>query len=198
MLSLLAALCVTAAPASGDDEVAQRLQAASAWFKKNKKAQLPAKAARALKDCVTLTPPKELACEETAKLCRVHEGDDGSSGTRTESLSLALEHHTRPLRVWWTATYEPPVTECEPPEELEGHESPEHHAAEVAKWKASHAKEFAACLQRVRTKAATDAEELSCDVVLVNPCRAEAFVTCSAKNLRQGMQALTHLHRVEF
>lgn len=198
MLTLTFAVVVAAAPSLKDDDVAQRLLAAEDWAKKHPKGQLAAKAARELKDCVTLTPPAETGCTEVAKLCRVHEGDDGSSGTRIESVSLALEHHLKPLRLWWTATYEPAVTECEPPEELEGHESPEHHAAEVAAWKKNHAKEYAACLVRVKKKAVADAEELQCDIAFVNTCRAEAWVTCKAKNLRKGMTALTHLHRFEF
>lgn len=198
MLSLACAVVVAAAPSLNDDDAAKRLEAAQAWVKKNARPQLTAKAARELKDCVTLTPPKETGCTEVAKLCRVHEGDDGSSGTRVESVSLSLEHHLNSLRMWWTATYEPPVTECEPPEELEGHESPEHHLAEVAAWKKTHAKEYAACLVRVKKKALADAEELQCNIAFVNTCRAEAWVSCTSKNLRKGMTALTHLHRFEF
>jgi len=198
MFSLACAVFVAAAPSLNDDDAAKRLEAAQAWVKKNARPQLTAKAARELKDCVTLTPPKETGCTEVAKLCRVHEGDDGSSGTRVESVSLSLEHHLTPLRVWWTATYEPPVTECEPPEELEGHESPEHHLAEVAAWKKQHAKEYAACLVRVKKKALSDAEELQCDIASLNPCPAEAGVCSPPKNPPQGMTALTHLHRFEF
>lgn len=194
---VLLALHGTPAPTLADDDPEKRLEAAVAWAKKNKKPQLAAKDARALKDCVVLPAVKATGCAEPAKLCRLHEGDDGSSGTRIESVSLTLDGHEKPLRAWWTATYEPPVKECEPPEELAA-ESPEHHAAIVAAWKKEHPKEFAACLQRVKKKADSDAEVLECDVVLMNACRKEAYVKCRSKNLRKGMTALEHLHRFEF
>lgn len=199
-MSTLALLLLAASPDLNDEVVEKRLEAVQTWAK-GKKPQLSSKAARALnekKPCVTVPAVAATGCTEAAKLCRVHEGDDGSSGTRIESVSVTLEHHDKPLRLWWTATYEPPVTECDPPEELEGHESEEHHHQEVLKWRKTHAKEWQACLQRVRKKALNDAEELTCNVVLVNACRHEAWVTCSAKNLRKGMTALTHLHRFEF
>ncbi|MBL8910773.1 MAG: hypothetical protein JNM17_08745 [Archangium sp.] len=199
MLTTLTLLLLQGAPAPtlADEDPEKRLEAAVAWSKKNKKPQLSAKDARAVKECVTLPAVKATGCAETAKLCRLHEGDDGSSGTRIESVSLTLDGHEKSLRAWWTATYEPPVKECDPPEELSA-ESPEHHAEVVAKWRKEHPKEYSACLQRVKKKAENDAEVLECDVVLMNACRKEAFVKCRSKNLRKGMTALEHLHRFDF
>jgi hypothetical protein len=182
-------------PLASDDAQA-RLEAVRAWAKKQKKPQLSSRDARAMTECIEVPPVKETGCEQPAKLCRLHEGDDGASGTRIEALSLLLDGHAQPLRVWWSATYEPAVADCDPPEKLEGHESPEAHAAETAAWRKAHAKEYARCVARVTKDAKDDAEELACEVVLVNACRQEAFLTCKGRNLRQRGAALEQLHRV--
>lgn len=197
MFGAVVVLLLSQHPLAADDAQV-RLDAVAAWAKKKKKPQLAVKDARAIGQCLELAPVAETGCATKAKLCRLHEGDDGSSGTRIESLSLVLEGHEKPMRVYWTATYEPAVPDCDPPEKLEGHDSPEQHANEVAAWRKTHAKEYAKCVARVTKDAKDDAEELSCDVVLVNACRAEAYLTCKSKNLRKGMTALTQLHRVEF
>ncbi len=189
-------LVLTQHPLASDDAGA-RLEAVAKWAKQ-KKPQLAAKDARALADCLEVPGVKETGCTTPAKLCRLHEGDDGSSGTRTESLSLVLEGREKALRVWWTAAYEPSLTDCDPVEPLEGHESPEQHAAEIAEYRSKHAREFTKCVARVKKQAKDDAEELSCDVVLINACREEAWVTCKARNLRKGTTALERLHRFEF
>lgn len=197
MLTLLLLLAQVPHPLAADTEAA-RLQGAAQWAK-TKKPQLSTKAARDVADCVELPAVPETGCAQPAKLCRLHEGDDGSSGTRRESLSFFLSgHEAKPVRVWWAATYEPPVAECEPPEHLLNHTTPEEREAELAAWHAKHSKEYALCLTRLKQKAVADAEEASCDVVLVNACRAEAFVTCKTKNLRKRIAALEPLHRVSF
>lgn len=190
-------LAQTPHPLAADDEPA-RLAAVSAWAKK-KKPQLTSKQARDAKGCVEVPALKETGCDKPAKLCRLHEGDDGSGGTRIESVSMFLEgHETKPLRMWWAATYEPPVKECDPPDHLLGHETPEERDAEVAAWRKKNAREYAACLARVKKKALNDAEEAACDVVVINVCRAEAWVQCKTKNLRKSVTALEHLHRFAF
>src|SRR6218665_1579346 len=118
-LALLLFLSQAPNPLAADDEAA-RLKAGAQW-------------ARTVKDCVELPPVKETSCDQPAKLCRLHEGDDGSGGTRQEALSFILSgHESKPLRVWWAATYEPPVAECEPPDHLLNHTTPEEREAEVA------------------------------------------------------------------
>lgn len=201
---MLTALLLLVLPAASppvhplaSDDVATRLEAVAKWAK-GKKPQLSSKAAKELADCVELPAVKDTGCEQPAKLCRLHEGDDGSSGTRLESLSLTLTGREKAVRVWWSATYEPRRFECDPPEPLEGHESKAEHELEVAAWRKAHAREWKQCLARVEKDARDDAEELHCEVVLVNACRAEAFLTCRAKNLRRkNVVALEHLHRVE-
>ncbi len=191
---LLLQLAQVPHPLSADDE-ATRLEAVKKW----KKPQLTAQAARALKDCVELAPVKETGCAVPAKVCRLHEGDDGSSGTRIESLSLVLSgHEQKPLRVWWSATYEAPVKDCDPPDQLLGHETPEERDEAVLSWRKKNAKEYGACVARLKKKAVNDAEEASCDVVLLNACRAEAWVVCKTKNLRKNITALEHVHRFAF
>jgi hypothetical protein len=199
---MLAALLVvlSAAPMASDD-AAERLAAVQKWAKTQRKPQLSSKDARALTDCVELPPVKETGCAAPAKLCRLHEGDDGSSGTRIESLSLLLtgqDRDVKPLRVWWTAAYEPKRGECDPPESMVGPQTPEQRAKEVAAFHQAHAKEYATCVARTEKDARDDAEELLCEVVLMNACRREAYLTCKARNLRKGMVALEHLHRFEF
>lgn len=196
-LTLLLLLAQAPHPLAADADAA-RLQGAAQWAKV-KKPQLPEKAARAVAGCVELPPVPETGCAKPATLCRLPEGDDGGSGTRLESLSFFLTgHEARPLRVWWAATYEPPVAECEPPDHLLHHTTPEEREAELATWHRQHSTEYGLCLTRLRKKAAADAEEASCDVVLINACRAEAFVTCKTKNLGKRLAALESLHRVSF
>jgi hypothetical protein len=190
-----------AAPTLASDDPAARLAAVEKWAKKQKKPQLTSKDARAITECVEVPAVKETGCAQPAKLCRLHEGDDGSSGTRIESLSLLMageEHDVQPLRVWWSAAYEAKVSDCDPPEHLLGSETEEQRVAAIAEWKKKHAKEWSACVARLEKKAKNDAEELACDLVLVNGCRREAYVTCKARNLRKGIAALEHLHRFEF
>lgn len=178
MWHALLAICLSAHPLASDD-AAERLAAVGKWSRSQKKPQLSVKEARALVDCVELPPVKETGCELPVKLCRLDEGDDGSSGTRIESLSLLLtgdERATKALRVWWTASYEPKRAECGPPGSA-GH---------------------ASCVARVEKDARDDAEEFQCDVVLINACRQEAYLTCRTRNLRQGLGQLERLHRFEF
>ena len=198
LAALLFVLC--AAPMASDD-AAERLAAVDRWAKTQRKPQLSSKDARALTDCVELPAVKETGCAVPAKLCRLPEGDDGSSGTRMESLSLLLmgqDRDVKPLRVWWTAAYEPKRGECDPPESLSGTETPEFRAREAVAFRKAHPKEYAKCVARAEKDALDDAEELSCEVVLLNACRKEAYLTCRSRNLRKGMVALEHLHRFEF
>lgn len=205
VFAALTAAMVSASPAPAPsmtaNDAAERLSAVEKWAKKQKKPQLSSKDARAIAECIEVPAVKETGCEQPAKLCRLHEGDDGSSGTRVESLSLLMageEHDVQPLRVWWSAAYEAKVTDCEPPEHLLGHETPEQRVEAIAEWKKKNVKEFTKCVERLEKKAKADAEELSCDLQLVNACRREAYVTCKTRNLRKGIQALERLHRFEF
>ncbi len=196
-LTLLVLLAQAPHPLSAD-EAATRLTAATQWAK-SKKPQLTTAAARAVTECVELPAVKETGCAQPAKLCRLHEGDDGGSGTRIESLSFFLSgHEMKPLRVFWSAMYEPPLGECEPPEHLLTTNTPEERAAEIAAWHKQHSKEYGLCVTRVKKKAAADAEEAACDVILANACRAEAFVVCKTRNLRKSITALETVHRFTF
>lgn len=210
-VSLFGAAPAPAVSPLAADDPAARLLAVQKWSKQ-KKPQLTAKDAHAAftkvavdggapTECLEVPAMKETGCATPAKLCRLHEGDDGSSGTRVESLSLLMageEHDVHPLRVWWSAAYEAKSSDCDPPEALFSHETPEEHAAAVAEWKKKNAKEYAKCVARLEKKAKSDAEELVCDLVLVNGCRREAYVTCKTRNLRKGIKALEDLHRFEF
>ena len=195
MFEGLLLLVLTQHPLASDD-AAVRQQAVAAWAKK-KKPQLTAREARALAGCVEVAAVPETGCAPPAKLCPMTEGDDGSSGTRLEARSLVLEGQAAPLRVWRWMAYEPRLAECDPQEPLEGHESQEEHVKEIADWRRVHAREYAKCLARAALDATSDAEELSCDVVLVNACRHEAFVTCSGRNLRKGVKVGARLQRFE-
>lgn len=199
MLSGLVFSLLAAAPLASED-AAVRLAAVQKWAKKQKKPQLSSKEARALTECIELPPVKDTGCTQAAKLCRLHEGDDGSSGTRMESLSLLLTGFERqPLCIWWSATYEVKASECDPPEPMSGSTpSTDERATQVTEWKKTHAKEYARCVARLERKARDDAEELTCDLVLMNVCRKEAYVTCKTRNLRKGVKALEHLHRFDF
>ncbi|MDP3152089.1 MAG: hypothetical protein Q8N23_05430 [Archangium sp.] len=205
LVAALTAAVLSAAPppppSLAADDAAERLSAVQTWVKKQKKPQLSSKDARAIAECIELPAVKETGCEHKAKLCRLHEGDDGSSGTRVESLSLLMageEHDVQPLRVWWSAAYEAKVSDCDPPEHLLGHETAEQRVEAIAAWKKKNVKEFTRCVERLEKKAKADAEELTCDLMLVNACRREAYVTCKTRNLREGIQALEQLHRFEF
>lgn len=194
---MTALVLLSLAQLSSEDQ-AKRLEAVGVWAKKNKP-QLSAKAARETKDCVDIAPVKDTGCDKPAKLCRLNEGDEGSGGTRIDSVSFFLEgHESRPLRLLWSATYEPQFKDCDPPDHLLGHETPEERERELINWRTKNAKEYAACKARLVKKALNDAEEASCDAVLVNACRAEAFVICKTKNLRKNIAALEHLHRFAF
>lgn len=196
---LLAVVVAAAAPLSAEDEGA-RLAAVEQWAK-GKKPQLSLQQAKSVQGCVELPAVKETGCAEAAKVCAVSEGDDGSSGTRVESLSFVLAGHEalhNHLRVWWRAAYEPRRWECDPPASMTSEETPSQRAVRVEEWRRTHQKEWASCIARVEKDSADDSEELSCDVVLVNACRGEAFVKCRAKNLRAGMGTIGKLHRVVF
>lgn len=178
-------LVLAAAPLASDD-AGERLKAVQAWATKQKKPVLALKEARALAGCVELAPVSDTGCGQPAKLCPLHEGDDGSAGTRRESLSLLLEgedHVGKHLKVWWSAVYEPKVPECDPPEPLFGAPPPDQRAKDLVAWRTTHAAEYAKCVARVEKDSRDDAAEFSCDVVLVNACRREAYVKCKARNL---------------
>lgn len=196
--ALLATVLAAAPLASGD--AASQLAAVEKWAQ-GKKPQLSFQQAMAVQGCVELPAVKEAGCETPAKLCSVMEGDDGSSGTRVESLSFVLAGHEElhnHLRVWWRAAYEPRRWECDPPASMTSDETPAQRTARVEAWRSTHRKEWLACVARAEKDSADDAEELSCDLVLVNACRSEAFVRCRAKNLRAGVGTIGKLHRVVF
>lgn len=197
-LGLLLVLAAGPAPAA---DAAQRLAAVEKWARAKKKPQLPFKEAKAVSGCIELPAVKELGCEQPAQLCAVHEGDDGSSGTRVEQRSFVLAGHEelhKHLRVWWYASYAPRVWECDPPDPMTGEETPGQRLERIAAWRKSHAKEWAACIKRAEKDSADDSEELSCDVVYVDACRMEAYLTCRARNLRQGIGVAGKLQRFEF
>ena len=178
-------LVLAASPLASDD-AAERLAAVQAWAKKQKKPVLALKVARELKDCIELAPVADTGCTQPAPLCPLREGDDGSGGSRRESLSLLLkspDHVAKHVQVWRSSVYEPKIAECDPPEPLFGAPSPEQRALDVAAWRKTHAKEYAKCVGRMEKDARNDDEEFSCDVVLVNACRKEAYVKCKARNL---------------
>lgn len=193
------ALVLAAAPLASDD-AAERLAAVQAWAQKQKKPVLAVKDARALTACVDLSPVAETGCTTPAQLCPVREGDDGSAGSRTESVALLLnspDHLARHLQVWKSSVYEPKIAECDPPEPLFGAPPPDQRAKDVAAWRKAHAKEYAKCVARMEKDSRDDAEELSCDVVLVNACRREAYVKCKGRNLNKKRAPPEQLQRVE-
>lgn len=196
------ALVLAAVPSLSAEDVAARLTAVQDYVKKQKKPLLTAKDARALTGCVELPAVKDSGCEVAAQVCPLHEGDDGSSGTRRESLSLLLtspDHPSKHLQVWRSAVYEPRLFECDPPEHLFGASPPDQRAKEIETWRASHAKEYAACVARMQKDARDDAEEVSCDVLFVNACRREAYVRCKARNLAKAAKAPSEeVQRFEF
>lgn len=198
---LAALLLVLSVAPMAPEESGERLAAVEKWAKAQRKPQLSSKDARALTGCVELPPVTETGCAVPAKLCPMREGDDGTSGTRIESLSLLLmdqDRDVKPLRVWWHAAYEPKRGECDPPESMSGTETPEQRATEAAVFRKTYPKQYAKCVARAEKDAEDDAEELLCDVVLMNACRKEAWVTCKTRNLRKGVVALERLHRFEF
>lgn len=186
-MSAALALILAASPLASDD-AAERLSAVQAWAQKQKRPVLAVKDARSLNECVELAPVADTGCAQAAPLCPLHEGDDGSSGTRRESLSLLLkspDHTAKHLQVWKSSVYEPKILECDPPEPLFDAPSPEQRAKDIAAFRKTHAKEYAKCVARAEKDARDDAEEFSCDVVLVNACRKEAYVKCKARNIGQ-------------
>lgn len=200
MLISLITLLLAQSGLSSDDP-AERLAAAEKWDRSHRRPQLSSVEARALTACVEVPALPETGCARATKLCRLDEGDDGSGGTRIQSLSLMWvepEEPVQALRMWWWAGYEPRLFACDPPEPLDGPEPREARAKTVAAWRKDHAKEYAACVKRLTRYARQDAEELACDLVLMNACRKEAYVRCTSQNLRKGITALQHLHRFEF
>lgn len=198
MFAALAVVLAASPLASDDAEV--RLKAVQEWAKKQKKPVLALKAARALEGCVELAPVADTGCAQPAQLCPLREGDDGSGGTRREALSLLLkgeDHAGRHLKVWRLAAYEPRVGECDPPEPMFGAPPQDQRAKEVAAWRKAHAAEYARCVARVEKDSRDDAEELACDVVLVNACRKEAYVSCKARNFGKKPTPPAYVHRVE-
>lgn len=193
------ALVLAAAPLASDD-AAVRLKAVQDWAKKQKRPVLALKDARALTGCVELAPVADTGCTQPARLCPLREGDDGSAGTRRESLSVVLQsedQHPWHLKVWRIAAYEPRVAECDPPEPLFDAPPPDQRAIDVAAWRKAHAAEYARCVARVEKDSRDDAEELSCDVVLVNACRREAYVKCKARNFGKKPTPPPYVHRME-
>lgn len=193
-------VAVLAAHPLASDDAGKRLAAVEQWARGHKP-QLVAKDAKALTACVDLPAVPESGCTEAARLCPVREGDDGASGTRTESLSFILDGHEelhRHLRVWWRAAYEPRRQDCDPPESMTHEELPAQRKARVEEWRRTHAAEWRKCIARAEKDAEDDAEEVNCDVVLVNACRREAYLVCKSRNVRAGIATLNKLHRFEF
>ncbi|MEW5742719.1 MAG: hypothetical protein AB1938_27630 [Myxococcota bacterium] len=200
-LSLLVALVAGAAPQPlASDDVATRQAAAVAWAKANGPVRLGwPKAPPEGKEpgCRQVRAPRESGCSATAWACPVWT-EGGTSDWYSNELRVVFLEAAAPPTVEDVTAAAPdalllrresgedaPELECGPSGGLSfgpGMSDAQKQQAREA-WERAQERERARCIQRARQRAATERVVLSCELLVVNPCRREAFVRCGGKNL---------------
>jgi len=200
-LVLLFAVLAGGAPHPlASDSLATRQKAALAWAAKHGPVKLDAPDDAA--GCAAVRAPKESGCTRTVWACSVGSATGSCSGGYSEESSLVfIDSDELPADQAVNAAYaapgkallvsaesgeDDPELECDSGGSLFGF-GPGVPQAERekarAQWAAEQARERARCIARARKRFAAERVVYRCQLLLVNPCRREAFVRCSGKNV---------------
>jgi hypothetical protein len=199
---LLLVLATPPRGGSGDglasDDVATRTRAAVAWSRTHAPVALPRPRGDAAPaeahGCVSVRPPRETGCTRAVWACPVETESGSCSGafSSTEGVVFADGDGPPPhapagptLLLEARSGDDAPELECAAPSgfAVAGAVTPEEAARRRAAWEAEQARAYARCVEATRRRQAAEETRLSCQVLLVNPCRREAFVLCRGLNL---------------
>lgn len=203
LLLLLLAVPPRSGAAHGlaSDDVATRTRAATAWSRTHAPVALPKPRDDAgpaeVVGCVAVRAPSETGCARAAWACPVETGFGSCSGAFSSRIGVVFADGDGPpphdpvgptLLLEARSGDDAPELECAAPSgfAVAGTVAPGEAARLRAAWEAEQARAYARCVEATRRRQAADEARLSCQVLLVNPCRREAFVRCTGRNLERA------------
>ncbi len=200
---LLTLLVLGSEPSLSDPDPAVRTKAVEAWARTNAPVRLP-KLEVTDKDpaCVEVTAPAPLTCERSVWLCPVSSGFGSCSGWgRTQWGAVFVDSASAPgAKTIYLATPDDTddnlmvsfeegletTDECSAPRgfSVVGARSADERKRLEAELQRAQDEEVSRCEKRVSAENKRRAVVVTCEVLLVNPCRREAFTRCTGQNTK--------------
>jgi hypothetical protein len=181
MNHLLALLILSAGPSFSSPDLAQRTLAAEAWSRRHGVAF----SARALKPlrgradpCVRLRAPAPTGCAEVLELCSFGMSAGACSGSWMEQEGLAQPDGGVSLELIGRGGWEVDAYECET--QFPGFWSLADGGRQPVSRRGRQL-EVEQCLREARADVKAQATNVQCDVIPVNPCRGEAYLSCRGR-----------------
>lgn len=202
-LAVLAAVVLAAPHPLTSEAPATRQAAAVAWSAKHGAVKLALAAADGgALDCVELRAPAPAGCAQSVWACPTESTSAMCTGDfDTERRVVFVESEGAPaddaiarasgaqgvgLLVQAESGNDAPELECSTGTFGMGFGpgvTPEARARAQAEASARAERERAKCIREAKARNAREAMQLRCELLVVNPCRREAFVRCTGKNL---------------
>jgi hypothetical protein len=201
---LLALLLLASPHPLSSDDPALRQRAALAWSRAHGPVKLPwpskpdPDGSRPEPRCVELRAPRASGCAASTWACPLESSQGSCSGASSWELRVAFSERPEPsppgdeerpeLLLRTVSGDDAPELECAPVSGLAfvGARAPAEERKARATWEREQAREQARCIERARRRQAAERVVFRCDLLLVNPCRREAFVRCGGKNLERA------------
>lgn len=206
-LAVLAVVLAAPHPLTSD-AVATRQAAAVSWSAKHGAVKLPwpdaLNASDDAADCVELRAPAPAGCEKSVWACPVGSMSAMCTGDfNAERRLVFVESDGPPSDAAFSAAHaaqgvgllvraqsgnDAPELECSGDVgfSVAPGVSAEQRARAEAEWRKELQREHEKCLREVKARNAREAMQLRCELLVVNPCRREAFVRCAGKNLGEA------------
>jgi hypothetical protein len=178
MNHLVPMLILLAGPSFTSPDPAQRRRAAEAWSQRKGMA-LSARALgglQKLKDpCVRLRAPAPAGCAEGLELCAWSSSGGSCSGSWAQTQGVQQVDGGASFELVDRSGWEPDAFECE-------RANPEFahlvDGGRVRLPERARRRDVEQCLREARAEASREETSMACDVMAVNPCLKEAYLTC--------------------
>lgn len=218
--SMVAALVMVSVllvePSFADEDAAARAKAAARWAQANGAVRLPKLDYREGKEprCFKVKAPTPAQCSRSVWLCPQVTGHGSCSGSSTTEWSASFVESTdspteREIGEAFPADGKPALLSYESGDDLtfqcesrgglsfSGDISGAERARKRAEWEREREAERLRCEKRMEAQLQRARTVIKCELLTVNPCRREAFVRCSGRNVdRVENPALPVLNRV--
>jgi hypothetical protein len=206
-LAVLAVVLAVPHPLTSD-AVATRQAAAVSWSAKHGAVKLPwpdaLTAGDGATDCVELRAPAPARCAKSVWACPVESASATCTGDfNAERRLVFVESDGPPGDAAFSAAHaaqgvgvlvraesgnDAPELECAGAVGfgVAPGVSAEQRARAEAEWREQVEREHQKCLREAKARNVRAAMQLRCELLMVNPCRREAFVRCAGKNLGEA------------